>query len=154
MIPRAARALAAALCLLGAVSCATTSFLELSHEEQTSLTLAMATPLEFTVHRSLGLETWDRALTFVDRYSTMKLRSVTESTIQTYDAPAQPSPAEAPGPVRYGYTVARTAAGDSIQIQVSCVASAPGGEEAGKNAHIAAYYILTGNIGCARCIAR
>ena len=120
------------------------------------MTLAMATPLEFTVHRSRGLETWDRALTFVDRYGSMKLRSVTESVIQTYDtqAQAQVPPNETTTPVRYGYTVSRTTVADSIRIEVNCVASAPGRTEAGKNAHIAAYYILTGNIACARCIAR
>ena len=120
------------------------------------MTLAMATPLEFSVHRSQALETWDRALNFVDRYSSMKLRSVTDSVIQTYDPPDQTQVPQtsAPTPIRYGYSVSRTALADSIRIEVNCVASAPGGTEAGKNAHIAAYYILTGNIACARCIAR
>lgn len=144
--------------LVGCVqSCASTAVLDLSGEEQASMTLAMATPLSFSVPRDHALETWDRAHTFLDRYSTMPLRSSTETSMQSYNPPTQPLP---PGtvvtePIRFGYSFSQTAVADSIRLGVGCTTNRDVAQkDADTNAHIAAYFVLTGKIACARCIVR
>jgi len=142
----------------GALSCAASSVFQLSADERASLSLAMGASLTFTVPRDRSLQTWDRAHEFVDRYSSMKLRSVTDSVIVTYDSPTYqqvPVPVEAGSSIRFGYTVSRTAGVDGIQIAVKCTPSSKLGEkDADQNAHIAAYYIMIGRIACDRCIIR
>ena len=148
----------AASLLLAATTLSCAGSLELSGDEQSSLGLAMAQPLTFTVPRYHSLEVWDRAQSFVDRYSTMKLRSVTDSLVVAYEAPTYsqlPSPVESGAGIRFGYTVSRSSGSDGINIAVRCSASSKLGEkDADQNAHIAAYYISTGTIACARCIRR
>ena len=155
MRPFLIRAAAASILAAGALSCAA---LQLSADEQASLNLAMSTPLTFTVPRDRSLQTWDRAHEFVDRYNSMTLRSVTDSVIVTYDSPTSqqvPAPVEAGSSIRFGYTVSRTSRVDGIQIAVTCTPSSKLGEkDADQNAHIAAYYIMTGSIACDRCIVR
>jgi hypothetical protein len=118
----------------------------------------MDTPLTFLVPRDHSLKTWDRAHDFVDRYSTMKLRSVTDSVLVTYDSPttqSDPSPVASGSGIRYGYSVSRSSDPDGIQIAVKCTPSSTLGEkDADQNAHIAAYYIKLGYIACDRCIVR
>jgi len=139
------------------VSCASTAVLDLTGKEDTSMTLAMATPLSFSVPRDRAMETWDRAQTFLDRYSTMALRTSTDSSMQSYDPPR---PYQPPGtvitePIRFGYGFSRTAVADSIRISVRCTTNRDIAEsDADKNAHIAAYFVRTGTIACARCIVR
>ncbi|MBI4363870.1 MAG: hypothetical protein HY568_00415 [Candidatus Latescibacteria bacterium] len=144
--------------LLAALSLSCAGSFELSQEEQTSLGLAMAQPLTFTVPRDRSLETWDRALNFMDRYSSMKLRSVTDSLLVTYETPTYqqvPSPVERGSGIRFGYTISRASTREGISMSVRCAPSSKVGErDADQNAHIAAYYILTGSIACARCIVR
>ncbi|TMQ59423.1 MAG: hypothetical protein E6K76_04985 [Candidatus Eisenbacteria bacterium] len=149
---------AASMLVAGVLSCAASSVFQLSGDEQASLHLAMGTPLTFTVPRERSLQTWDRAHAFVDRYASMKLRSVTDSMLVTYDPPTYaqvPAPVEAGSSIRFGYTVSRTSLADGIQIAVTCTASSKLGEkDADQNAHIAAYYIMMGIIACDRCIVR
>jgi len=144
--------------LIGCViSCASTAVLDLTGEEQASMNLAMAMPLSFSVPRDRAMETWDRAQTFLDRYSTMKLRASTEFTMQTYDPPRpyQPPGTEVAEPIRFGYGFSRTAIDDSIRMDVRCITNRDiAAADADKNAHIAAYFVLTGRIACARCIVR
>jgi len=152
------RAATALFLAAGALSCAANSVFQLSEDEQASLNLAMGTPLTFTVTRDRSLETWDRAHAFVDRYNSMKLRSVSDSVLLTYEPPTYeqvPAPAAAGSSIRFGYTVARSSVVGGIQIAVTCTPSSKLGEkDADQNAHIAAYYIMTGRIACDRCIIR
>jgi hypothetical protein len=117
----------------------------------------MATPLNFSVPRDRAMETWDRAQTFLDRYSTMSLRTSTDSLMQSYDPPKayQPPGMETNEPIRFGYSFSRNAFADSISLNVGCKTNRDIAEsDADKNAHIAAYFVLTGRIACARCIVR
>jgi hypothetical protein len=152
------RAAAASILAAGVLSCAAQSVFQLSGDEQAALSLAMNTPLTFTVPRDRSLQTWDRAHEFVDRYNSMKLRSITDSVIVTYDSPTyvqDPSPVEPGSSIRFGYTVSRTSRADGIQIAITCTPSSKLGEkDADQNAHIAAYYIMMGTIACDRCIVR
>jgi len=150
-------ALACALALT-ALSCASSSVFQLSADEQAGLRLAMDTPLTFLVPRDRSIKTWDRAQEFIDRYSTMKLRSVTDSSLVTYETPSytsDPSPVAQGSGIRFGYSVSRASDPDGIQIHVKCTPSSTLGEkDADQNAHIAAYYIKLGYIACDRCIVR
>ncbi len=131
---------------------------QLSTDEQASLRQAMDTPLTFVVPRDRSLESWDRAQEYVNRYSSMKLRSVTDSVLVTYDSPTYtqiPAPVEAGSSIRYGYSVSRASDPEGIRIVVQCTASsALGQKDSDQNAHIAAYYIQTGRVACDRCIVR
>ncbi len=141
---------------LAAISCA--SSLQLSADEQSSLQLAMDTPLTFVVPRDQSLVSWDRAQEYINRYSSMKLRSVTDSVLVTYDSPTYqqvPAPVESGSGIRFGYSISRSNDREGIRISVQCSSSSKLGEkDADQNAHIAAYYIKTGRVACDRCIVR
>jgi len=153
--PRAAAALILALAVL---SCASSAMFQLSADEEASLRQAMDAPLTFVVPRDHSLEAWDRAQDYVNRYSSMKLRSVTDSVLVTYDSPTYqqvPVPVQAGSSIRYGYSVSRTSDPEGIRIAVQCAPSSTlGQKDADQNAHIAAYYIQTGRVACDRCIVR
>ncbi|HMI31607.1 MAG TPA: hypothetical protein VK527_07700 [Candidatus Limnocylindrales bacterium] len=151
------RASAACVFLLfTALSCA--SSFQLSNDEQASLDLAMGTPLSFIVPRDAAIQSWDRAQEFVNRYSSMALRTTTESTVVSYETPVYqsvPSPVESGSSIRYGYSVSHSSVQEGIQYTVKCTPSSTlGDKSADQNGHIAAYYIMTGRIACARCIVR
>jgi hypothetical protein len=152
------RAAAACVLLFVAVSCASSSVFQLSADEQASLDLAMGTPLTFIAPRDASIQSWDRAQEFVNRYSSMSLRSTTESSVVSYETPVYqsvPSPVESGSSIRYGYSVSRSSSQEGIQYTVKCTpSSALGDKSADQNGHIAAYYIMTGRIACARCIVR
>ena len=136
------------------VSCSSTSVFQLSADEQNLLQQAMNTPLTFVVPRDQTIASWDRVTDFVDRYSTMKLRSVTDSLVTTYEQPAVTPTIEAASSIRYGYTVRRSKDPDGIRYSVQCTPSSTVGQkDADQNAHLGAYYIETGTV-CDRCIVR
>jgi len=139
---------------LTAVSCAST--FELSEDEQAMLREAMDTPLTFVVPRGEAIPTWDRAQEFIDRYSSMKLRSVNDSLITTYEnVGIVTNPIQPVSSVRFGYTVSRARDPEGIRFQVGCTpSSTSGAKDADQNAHIAAHYIITGAVACTRCIVR
>ena len=133
---------AVGLLSLAALSCASGSVFQLSLEEQAALREALDTPLTFIVPREESIESWDRAREFLDRYSSMKLRSTTDSMLVSYDTPTYSSDPSSVDP-------------GGIQVVVQCTASTKRGDEFAKqNAHLAASYILTGYLGCTRCIVR
>jgi hypothetical protein len=136
------------------VSCSSTSVFQLSADEQSLLQSAMNTPLTFVVPRDQAIASWDRASDFVQRYSTMKLRSVTDSLITVYDEPSVTPLIENASSIRFGYSVRRSRDPGGILYQVQCTASSKTGDtDAAQNAHIAAYYVKTGLV-CDRCIVR
>ncbi len=146
------------LLCLAALSCASTTVFQLSPEEEAALRLAMDSPLTFVVARDQSIASWDRAQEFINRYSSMKLRSATDSTTVSYENPvytSDPAALESGSNLRYGYSVSRSRDPGGIRISVQCTPSGKLGEkDADQNAHIAAYYIRTGTLGCTRCIVR
>lgn len=145
------------LFLAGAlVSCSSTSeVFQLSADEQASMQTAMAQPLSFVVPREHAIDSWDRAQDFVNRYSTMKLHSGTDSLVTTYEQPpTDPNALQTASTIRFGYSVGRSRDPDGVRYRVQCTPSNPSGsKDADQNAHLAAYYILTGTV-CDRCIVR
>ena len=127
--------------------CATTSMLKLTPEERTYLEKAKAFPLEFTIPKSEADEAWGRAQSFIGRFSSMKLQTVTDFVIQTYNPRSTD--------VDFGYYVTKTPMGDKVQITVQCnTGNVFAEEDANNNAHILAYYIKTGELVNPRLIAR
>jgi hypothetical protein len=152
------RAAAACVLALAALSCASSSMFQLSADEQAALRTAMDTPLVFVVPRDRSIESWDRAQEFVNRYCSMRLRTVSDSILVTYEEPVYsqtPVPVDAGSSIHYGYSIGRFRDPDGIRITVQCTPSSKLGEKgADQNAHIAADYIRTGQLACERCIVR
>ena len=158
MRPPLLPAAAALILSLGALSCASSSMFQISQEEERALQAAMDAPLTFVVPRDRSIETWDRAHVFFDRYSTMKLQTVTDSLLLTYETPlytGDPAPVESGSGIRYGYSISRSRVPEGIQYVVACTPSSKlAAKDADQNAHIAAAYIRSGTIPCVRCIVR
>ena len=156
MSPMRISFLAALLILALSAGCSSTSAVfQLSADEQASLAQAMSGPLNFVIPREHAIDSWDRAQDFLDRYSTMKLRSVTDSLMTSYEQPVtDPNQIQSASAVRFGYSVTRSRDVDGIRYVVQCTPSNPSGaKDADQNGHLAAYYIRTGTI-CDRCIVR
>jgi len=142
------------ICLLGSAALSCSSAFQLNADDQASLQQAMDTPLEFVVSRDHAIDSWDRALDFVNRYSTMKLRNTTDSLITTYEEPTVTPTIESAAGIRYGYSVNRFRDIEGIRYRVRCTPSVKIGEkDADQNAHLAAQFIKTGTV-CDRCIVR
>ncbi len=125
---------------------ATTSTMTLTPEEQTCLQKAKAFPLEFTIPKDQEAEAWGRAQSFLGRFSSMKLQTVTDFVIQTYNPP---------GSLRdFGYSVTKTPMGENVQFTVECFTGSAYREDAVINAHISAWYIATGELCSERLIMR
>lgn len=108
-------------------------------EEQAVLDQAIAFPLDFTVPNSDAEMAWGRAQSFIGRFSSMKLQTVTDYVIQTYN----PSSSG----VAYGYYVTKTPLGDSMQFVVQCnTGNLFAMRDAVNNAHVLAYYMKTGEL--------
>jgi len=114
---------------LMATGCVTLTPQELAYQQK-----FMAQPTEFEVPMAQADEVWNRALTFVEKYSDMKVESVTDSMIRTY----------LPNDVmNYGYTIVKLPVGDKVKFVVDCLA-VNSDEISSNNAHIASFYIATG----------
>jgi hypothetical protein len=119
----------------------------LTAEERSYLERAEACPLEFTIPADEADAAWGRAQSFIGRFSSMKLQTVTDFVIQTYN------PRE--GNVDFGYYVTKTPLGDQVRITVECIkGNLFSGADAKRNAHILAYYIKTGEEPSPKLIAK
>lgn len=126
-----------AMSLTGMAGCATNRQLTAAQEDY--LQTAMATPLTFTLPRDQAEEAWARAQSFVTRFSTMKLQSLTPHVIRTYD------PTEATA--GFGYYLRRIPRGDRTKITVECMCNnLMPSDQSVENAHILAYYMRTGKL--------
>jgi hypothetical protein len=127
--------------------CSTTSMLSLSPDEQSYLNEAQACPLEFYVPKTDAEDAWGRAQSFIGQYSSMKLQTVTDYVIETYN----PRMSD----VAYGYSVTKTPMNDLVRISVRCFCgNFLEGDNTSTNAHILAYYIKTGNEFSPRLVSR
>ncbi|MFC1595651.1 hypothetical protein ACFL3X_01930 [Gemmatimonadota bacterium] len=139
----------AVVLLVGLISgCgATTSMMRLTTEETTYLAKVNAHPLEFTIPKSEDADAWGRAQSFIGRFSSMKLQTVTDYVIQTFN----PSESD----VSYGYYVTKTPLGDEIQYTIQCnCGNMFGGADANQNGRILAYYISSGELPYPRLIMK
>jgi hypothetical protein len=108
-------------------------------EEREYLDRAMKSELTFQVSADKSDGIWDRVQAFVKAHSSMPVTLSTDSVIQTND------PADS---MAYGYVARRVPKGDGAEFFVTCL---PGNDPRKKgsalqNAHILAYYALSGEI--------
>jgi hypothetical protein len=115
-------------------------------EDAAYLERATQTPLTFMVEVSKGDETWSRVNSFIAKYSSMKIQTASDYIIETYN----------PTEGKFGYSANRATKEDRAEFTVNC-APGPGiigikfdimhGDKiAEQNAHLLAFYALTGEI--------
>lgn len=127
--------------------------------EKAELERATASGTRFSIPREAAADAWGRAQVFVQQHSSMKIQTVSEYVIETFN------PAPAPGQA-FGYSITRSPTGDSFAFEIRC-ASSPArhpylGEmytkklpsDCATNEVIAGHFIRTGELACARCIAK
>ncbi len=116
-----------------------TTIPKLTATQEAYLEAAMATPLTFTLPKSQVDEAWDRAQTFIERFSSMKLQILTAHVIRTYN----PTGAF----TTFGYYLRKIPMGDTTQFTVQCICNSMSPtDQSLENAHILAYYMKTGNL--------
>lgn len=125
--------------------CTSISMKNLTPEERSYFEKVEAFPLEFIIPKIEADDAWGRAQSFIGRFSSMKLQTVTDFVIQTYN----------PSDIKFGYYVTKTPMDDDIQITVQCITEGWfSGDDARRNAHILAYYMKTGELPNPKFIAR
>ena len=96
-------------------------------------------PTTFRIARALDQTAWQRARSFVTRFSSMKVKSATGSVLQTYDPPSDET--------RFGYRVTRRSTRSGVTFTVKCLRRDRWEKKhCQENAGIAATYIRTGEL--------
>lgn len=112
-------------------------FIKLTPEEEIYLGKAMAQPLIFIVDVKDSELKWALAQSFIAKYSPMKIQTVTDYLIETYN----------PYDTSFGYKVVRTPLEEGDEFDVRCLSDNLFlMNVANQNAHIFAYYLVTGEI--------
>ena len=108
-------------------------------EEQAYIDAVMNTPLVFSIPKEREEEVWGRIQSWIGRYSSMKIQSVSDYVIETYNPSS--------GEVDFGYSAIKTIVDDNVEFEVICsCGNMFSGKEAKINAHILAYFALTGEV--------
>ncbi len=96
-------------------------------------------PTTFRIARALDQTAWKRARSFVTRFSSMKVKSTTDSVLQTYHPPSNET--------RFGYIVTRRPVRGGVTFTVECLRRDRWEKKTCReNAGIAAAYIRTGEL--------
>lgn len=97
----------------------------------------MAHPTTFTIPKTLAADAWGRAQSWIGKYGSMKIQTVSDFVIETYN------PTESA--LKYGYSITKTPSTDSVEINVECQSGNMfDAASALQNAHLLAYFIDTG----------
>lgn len=114
-------------------------------EEKTYLESVWKTPLELKVTNEEAEVTWGRIQSFIGKYSTVKIQVATDYVIQTYNVEYE----------QFGYYVTKTPDVSDTTFSIRCVTepTPPSlwegydySKQAELNAHILAFYALTGEL--------
>ena len=126
-------------------SCATTK--TLTPYQQSQYEKIRYQPTTVSVPNDRFQEAWGRAQSFLARYSSMKMQTVTDYVLDTYN-PLKNSTGTTNMFVAYGYSVSRMLSGGGTNlISVKCVSNNMfANEYAKRNAQILAHYIETGEL--------
>jgi len=127
------------------LACATTRALTPYQQSQLDKIIYQSTTV--SVPNEKFQEAWGRAQSFLARYSNMKMQTVTDYVIDTYN-PLKNSGGVKNMFVAYGYSVSRTpSVSGTTLISVKCVSNNMfANEYAKRKAQILAYYIETGEL--------
>lgn len=127
------------LAVLGLAACAGRQKVGLTPEENEFLDRLDSVETRFTLPSDVSEVAWQRARTFIDRYSWVSLHTVTENEISTFNPDA--------GVQQCGYVVRKRSQGDDVEFAVECVAGHNSHlGAADRNARILAHYMKTGEL--------
>jgi hypothetical protein len=115
--------------------CSTASMTDqkLKPKEQEYLENVMNAELQFKLPLKEAQKAWKRIETYIEKYSSMKIKIEDENIIETLQPTA--------GMTRYGYRATKKEIGEEAEIAVACTyGNAYTREQANRNAHILAYY--------------
>jgi hypothetical protein len=116
----------------------------LTPTEQAEFDAVMATPLTIQMTTEDGALAWGRAQVWVQNNSVMKIQTVSDFIIETYNLNC-----ESTGGTKY--TAQRMPlTKDTVQISVNALSCWVGKEQTTVNAHVMAYYVKTGKLACDR----
>ncbi|MDP8227154.1 MAG: hypothetical protein P9L89_05900 [Candidatus Celaenobacter polaris] len=112
---------------------------QLTPEDKAFCAKAAACPLELIISKDKAEEAWSRAHTWIAKYSSMKIQTVTDYILQTYN------PVDRAFPIIYAYSLTKTLMGSEVQITIECFSNNRfATRQTSHNAHLLAYYIKTG----------
>jgi hypothetical protein len=109
-------------------------------EESDYLSKVNTTPLIFRAPKDQAQEVWGRINGWIGKYSSMKIQTASDYVVETYNPTDFASP--------YGYSASRSPLGNEYEFTIRYSTSNPYyyKKQAELNAHVLAYYALTGEI--------
>ena len=111
---------------------------QLTPEDHAYSNRAMMPPLSFSVANDKVADLWGKAQVWITQYGSMKIQTVTDYIIQTYNAVGGYIP-------RYAYSITRTPMGESSQISINCSSNNMFAKsQVVQNAHVLSHYLQTG----------
>lgn len=126
------------------VGCVSLEPTKMSNEEMQFLQKVMEEPLTFDVPADSIEVVWSRAINFLSNYGDLKIQTVTDYYIDTYNP--IPSGTLMNPQKNYAYKINRVKMDKSYQISVSGSANFLNGTWIEENLHLMAYYVRTGNM--------
>lgn len=113
-----------------------TGFVEKGELEPSEIIAALRHPLRFRVAKSQGADAWGRAQGFVAKYAGMKVQTVSDYILETYNSHDG----------LFAYSVSRSPVGDEYEFTVDCLCKGGTERAVTRNAHLLALYIDTGEL--------
>jgi hypothetical protein len=102
----------------------------------------------FAIPADKAAEAWGRAQVFVSKYSSMKIQTVSDFVIETYNTPQMTMGDAMSGNVKFAYTITKSPKQNDVEFTVECRSNGGDGdggfEYRRDNEHFASYYIQTG----------
>ncbi len=127
------------LAVVGLIACVGTRKVELTPQDHEFLDRLDSVETTFSLPAEVSDIAWERARSFIDRYSWTSLHSVTDGEIRTFNPSA--------GTQQCGYVVTRRPEGEDVEFSVQCVAGHSSYlGTADRNARILALYMKTGEL--------
>jgi hypothetical protein len=128
------------MALVGIVGCTRQGLPErLEPEEVSYLALLDSVETTFSLPVEVSDVAWDRAQSFIDRFSALQLHTRTDAVIETY----RPDP----NGLKCGYIISRRTEGNDVVFTVDCLAPSNAAiEDVDRNKRIVAHYMQTGEL--------
>ena len=120
--------------------CSHVSSLELTNEEKTYIEKVKQFPIEFNVSKADINDAWARAQSFLGKYCTQKIKTISDYIIQTDDKHND----------GFYYNIVKTINNDDYILSIQCTGGK--GDDRDLNEHIMAYYVKTGELPYPRLI--
>lgn len=136
--------LAIVVCL-GAACISDPDLKPMPNVDNSYLVNVMDTPLTFLIPKDKAEDAWSRIHLFIAKYATLKIHTSTQDSIETSTPQGMSATDMTFGTVQFSYSAARLQKGAQFEVSVLC--DSPNMKNAAaRNAHILAYYALTGEL--------